>query len=156
MGVFTVMLSLPIVCILDMKYREVPNWIWVAMLIPNIPALWIMYTNGMPVSYLALSLGLVGLYFLIWSKGWIGGADAKFLSVIALIAPISPFSYNPFQITFYICLLIALGMVPFTIYIRNHILGNEQLTMKEKWSYWPRGIPYMIPISFAFVMAVLS
>lgn len=156
MGMFTVLLSLPIVCILDMKYREVPNWIWVAMLIPNIPALWIMYTNGMPISYLALSLGLVGLYFIIWSKGWIGGADAKFLSVIALIIPISPFSYNPFQITFYICLLIVLGMVPFIVYLRNHIKCHEQITMKEKWSYWPRGIPYMIPISFAFVLAVLS
>ena len=141
---------------MDMKYREVPNWVWVVLLIINTPALTILYTNGMPVTYLALSIGLVGLYFILWSHSWIGGADAKFLSVIAFVVPLSPFSYTPFQITFYICLLIVLGMVPVAIYMRNHILGNEQLTLKEKWTYWPRGIPYMIPISIAFMMAMMA
>lgn len=115
------------------------------MLIPNIPALCILYTNGLPLTYLALSIGLIGFYCLMWSKNWIGGADAKFLSAIALIVPLSPFSYYPFQLTFYIALAVVLGCVPFAIYA---------ITRGKSWVEYPRGIPYMIPISIAFVAAV--
>lgn len=120
------------------------------MLIPNIPALCILYLNGLPLSYLVLSIGLIGFYCILWAKDWIGGADAKFLSVIALIVPLSPFSYYPFQLTFYIALAGVLGCVPFVVYARNRYLGNSE----KAWTYYPRGIPYMIPISIAFVLAV--
>jgi Flp pilus assembly protein protease CpaA len=153
-GFITILLAIPLVCILDIKYREVPNWLWFALTLPNIPFLYVMYSEGLPLTYLAISLGLLGVYLALWNLNWIGGADAKFLSVIAIIVPLTPFSYEPFAITFYICLVALLVCVPFAICIRNSIMCKKAITMKERWTYWKGGIPYMIPISIAFLVAV--
>jgi Flp pilus assembly protein protease CpaA len=120
----------------------------------NIPFVYILYTNGLPLTYFMLSLVIIGIYLLLWGMNWIGGADAKFLSTIALITPITPFSYQPFQISFYMWFTIVLGILPLVIYTYNY-LKREQKPIIRMFIEVPRGIPYMIPISTAFVIALI-
>ena len=158
-GFVSVIFFLPLVCLLDSHYREVPNIIWEILIAVNIPALVILYTNGLPYSYLVLSVGLVGLYCLLWGIKSIGGADAKFLSVIAIVTPITPFSYTPFQLIFYFWLIMVFCSLPVVIYAYNRWIAYDTLhpdygTMKYMFTHYPGGIPYMIPISLAFLLAI--
>ena len=152
-GVASIMMSIPLICILDIKYREVPNFIWVYLGIINIPCIAVLYLTGLPYTYIALSIGLVGLYCLMWSREWIGGADAKFLSIIAISTPL-------LQFTFYLWLMIILGILPFVVYVRNKWFDKDLLkpmmTLKSMFTYYPRGIPYTVPISIAFVISSLA
>ena len=146
-GMASIMAAIPLICMLDVKYREVPNIIWVILMLVNVPCVIVLYLNGLPISYAALTIGLVGLYCLMWAKGWIGGADAKFLSVIAIAIPLAQFS-------FYIYLACILGFLPLAVAIRNRLKG-EIKPFFEMFSYYPRGVPYMIPISLAFIITVI-
>ena len=154
-GFVSVTLFLPLVCIMDIRHREVPNIVWFVVLIINIPALGILYTNGLPYSYLVLSIGLIGLYCLLWGIKSIGGADAKFLSVIALVTPITPFSYTPFQLVFYFWLITVFCLLPIAIYAYNKWILKDHGGLRYMFTHFPGGIPYMIPISLAFLAALV-
>jgi Flp pilus assembly protein protease CpaA len=143
MGGFTVLCMIPLLCTLDIKHREVPDKIWLIAAVPNIVALGILYSHGLPVGNLLISLGMATIYLILRKAGMFGGADAKFLIFIALFVIFNPVNFQQayFQLWIYVCLCIA--MLGATIF------------MKSRWYDKTRGFPHMITISAGFIMAML-
>lgn len=164
-GLASVIVAIPLICLLDIKTREIPNIIWVVMVIANLPILGILYTHGLTQAYMGISLAGMGIFCLLWSWKLIGGADAKFLCVIALIVPISPLTYIPFLIVFYDVLAVVAVSTPIVVALSNFWRGyriggnNPENSFRVSWRYmffhYPGGVPYTIPISVAFIIAVL-
>jgi len=165
-GVISCLIYLIPLCYWDVKNRAIPKWAMTPLIIINIPALVILYMNGLPLAYIALSGLLTTLFLVLFYTGCYRGADARFLILISWFCILNPLnssdSTNIFQIIFVIMLAFTsiMWMIYVYFYNRYHIdpLSEHFLkhkTLWEKFNDYPRGSPWMIPIAMAFILTVM-
>jgi Flp pilus assembly protein protease CpaA len=158
-GVISTLLYLIPLCYWDIKYRAVPRYIFAPLILINIPALAILYTNGLPLAYIALSSLLTILFLILFYIGCYRGADARFLILISWFCVLNPLnpadSSNIFQIIFVIMLAFTSVMWMIYVYFYNRENGNKKLSLWQKFNSYPRGSPWMIPIAVAFILTAV-
>ena len=107
-GIISTLIYLIPLCYWDIKNRAIPKWSLVPFVAINIPALTILYTNGLPLGYIALSVLATAFFLFLFSKNCYRGADARFLIFISWFCILNPFnpadSSNIFQVIFVIML----------------------------------------------------
>jgi Flp pilus assembly protein protease CpaA len=135
-GVLTIA-ALPILCLVDLRTRNIPDQYILLYLLAGSPVL-ALYLFGLPYTYLLISLAMCGVWILIRKTGAWGGGDTKFLMVFSLISPLNPL--NLYQQTFQISFLIILGAV---MLMTTVFTGNR------------KDLPMMIPIAVAIVLTML-
>lgn len=158
-GVISTLIYLFPLCYWDIKYRKIPKWTFVPLILVNIPSIIILYMNGLPLAYIALSGLLTGFFIFLFMKNCYRGADARFLILISwfcILNPINPAdSSNIFQIIFVIMLAFTAIMWMICVYFynrRNKVMG---LSLWQKFNNFPRGSPWMLPIAAAFILTVM-
>lgn len=158
-GVITTLVYLIPLCYWDIKYRAIPKWSLTPLIIINVPCLIVMYTNGLPLAYIALSGLSTVLFIFMFAMGCYRGADARFLILISwfcVLNPLNPLdSSNIFQLIFVIMLSFTAIMWMIYVYFYNRKHGNKKLSLREKFNNYPRGSPWMIPIACAFILTVM-
>jgi hypothetical protein len=124
-------------------------------LVLNIPLLVLGYATGIYPSILALvslfGIALwVGLFliFLFWLDKR-PSADFVWLCLITIFMVLNPFTGQPFMQMFTFYLVGMTAATYWAIFLDNLIL-NHVLSLKMK-----NGIPYLIPISCALVLALV-
>ena len=146
-------------CYWDIKYRVVPKWVFIPLILINIPALVILYTNGLPLAYIILSGFSTILFLILFSKNCYRGADARFLILISwfcVLNPINPLdSSNIFQLMFIIFLSATAVFWMIYVYFYNRHIGNKNLSLWQKFNNYPRGSPWMVPIAIAVILTVV-
>ena len=169
-GAGTMLMFLPLMCYLDWKYREVPWWLFFALAIVNVPITFLVYAAGwLPLTHAATSLAICLFAFAVWKlfgAGAFSAADRNLICCIALFFYWSPFNpaldaqYVPFiamvyQLKFLVYLIVVMCVMPLCIFTFNMIAGyNKEYTIWEMVTKVPRGIPMIIPISVAYVIAM--
>lgn len=124
----------------DLKTRRAPNILWLIMGLIGISLLLIQYYYfgfGDQIIYLIfipLILGIVYLFFQL--RLIFGGADAKAIMALAILAPFFPFktlstyplyvSYMPFSWVIFSNSLLIFLFIPFSLFIINIIKKNIQ------------------------------
>lgn len=158
-GVISTLIYLFPLCYWDIKYRKIPRFAFVPLILINIPCLIIMYTNGLPLAYIALSGLLTTLFLILFLKKCYRGADARLLILISwfcILNPINPADIsNIFQIIFVIMLAFTSIMWMIYVYFYNRKVGNKSLNLFQKFNNFPRGSPWVLPIAAAFILTVM-
>ena len=158
-GVISCLIYLIPLCCWDIKNRSIPKWSLIPLMIINIPALIILYTNGLPLAYIALSGLLTTLFIVLFYAGCYRGADARFLILISWFCVLNPLnpadSSNIFQIIFVIMLAFTSIMWMIYVYFYNRRVGNAGLSLWNKFNNYPRGSPWMIPIAVALILTAV-
>lgn len=169
-GAGTTLAFLPLLCLLDLKYREVPYWLFFALAVINLPITFLCYAAGwLPWTHAVSSLMICGFAFAVWKwfgAGAFSAADRNLICCIALFFYWNPFNttldtqYVPFiamlyQVKFLVYLVMVLCILPLCIFAYNmHKGNNKEYTVWEMVTKVPRGIPMIIPISAAYVIAM--
>ena len=158
-GVITTLLYLIPLCYWDIKYRAIPKWSLVPLIAINVPSIIILYTNGLPLAYIALSGLSTVLFVLLFMSGCYRGADARVLILISWFCVLNPLnpadSSNIFQIIFVIMLAFTAIMWMIYVYFYNRSKKIKGLSLWQKFNNYPRGSPWMIPIAVAFILTVV-
>lgn len=139
---------IPVLCYLDWKHRDIgTHALWLPLLAVNIPVLTAGYLTGYYPPILLLLTFTVALAWvmLFYRKG----ADCAWLIMITMFLPVHPVTGIAF-------------LYPFLMYLSIFTFGSfwfvflDNRIQKGKWSFeMDRGIPYLIPISLAFIAAVV-
>ncbi|PNI05543.1 hypothetical protein C1N32_05420 [Vibrio diazotrophicus] len=133
LSIINVLLSIKVMCS-DFKSRMIKNEICILIFINNIILGYVK--NSFPDNFTYVSFYAI-LIIIVWSKGYIGGGDAKLL--ISFL-----FSIESQYIIFAFCFMgIIGGSQLFIISIKNKFI---------KGIYFEHGyqVPYGIPISISF------
>ena len=160
-GVLSILLLLPIIVWNDIRFRKVPNWpMWLLILV-NVPALYILYSNVLPIFYALLSVVMTALFGTLYYFKAFKGGDVKMLILVSWFCPLNPWNPNDtfFQIQFVIYLAASAVMWMIYVYIKNRN-AQDPLTFKgmklwRKFNNYPSGSPWMIPIAIAFVITAV-
>lgn len=136
-GGIVTLATLPILCLVDWRTRNIPDQYILLYLMAGSPVI-ALYLFGLPYTYLLISLVMCGIWILIRKTGAWGGGDTKFLMVFSLICPLNPL--NLYQQTFQISFLVILGAV---------MLMTTVFTGSRK------DLPMMIPIAVAIIFTML-
>lgn len=155
-GIVSFLIFLPILCYMDIRYRRVPRWPLATLIVVNIPAVLILYSNGLPIAFIAISIVITTFYTLMYLVGAFKGGDWKILVLIAWFCILNPFNTldNIFQIQYVIFLSGTSLLWMLYVYINNK-LKNVKGTLWERMNRYPRGSPWMIPVTIAFYLAVI-
>ena len=157
--ILVVLCYTPILCYLDIKYRDIHSHaIWLPALITNIPVFFLLFHTGV-YQWWTVLLSIIGVvfWFLSMRMGIINGADFVFLSLIFLFAVINPISGNLMFLPVMIFLIVWTAASIWYIFLKNKrdatinktpVSVLKALTIKG-------GLPMMIPISLAFISAVV-
>ena len=137
----------PVLCYLDIKYRNiVTHKIWLPLLAVNIPVLAAGYSTGTyPLVMLPLTLMMSFAWFLLLHHR---GADCIWLICITTFAVIYPRTGTNFIQVFVMFLMI------FTAASFWYVWLDNRLRRKVSGFSMENGIPFLVPISCAFVAAV--
>lgn len=90
----------------DVRTRRVPNRLWPPLVAVGVLALALEFADGLPTGFegelallrIAVSVGLVApLGYVFYRIGGFGGADAKAVLALALLFPLYPVYYLPFD-----------------------------------------------------------
>lgn len=158
-GIISTLIYLIPLCYWDIKYRKIPKWSLVPLTIINVPSLIILYTNGLPLAYIAISCLLTAFFIFLFNKSCYRGADARFLILISWFCVLNPLnpadSSNIFQIIFVIMLAFTAIMWMIYVYFYNRRVGNKELSLRNKFNNYPRGSPWMIPIAGAVILTAV-
>jgi len=155
--VMSILAYLPYLCASDIQNRAVPHKSWLPLLAVNLPVLayMMLIPDGYPWYSLAISLVMIGTFYVITRMGIIHGADFVYLAVISLFWVVNPFPWphGLMQIMFYIYLIVVMMLTPMFVLIYNYLQGHRW-NVYRMMSEFPRGIPMIVPISVAFVLSV--
>jgi len=166
-GVVSVLLYLIPLCYLDIQFRRIPNVFLLPLIVGNIVALFVLYTNGLWVGYLIISALLTVFFTAMFLFKAFKGADAKVLILISWFCPVN--MLNPFDNSFEIQHSFQIQFVAFLagvsllwmiyVYFKNRkaidLVTSDKQTLFQKFNNYPRGSPWMIPIAIAFVLTVV-
>lgn len=150
-SVFTLLIYVPLVCYLDIKYREVEPLYWLGLVLVNVPILIVLYTVGVYVWWmLAISLVSVLIYYLLSRMHYIEGADFLYITWVLMFFVYNPVSGHwlmalPFSIFLTTCTGIA-GMWILTYNLVRH--GKISFDLD-------RHVPMMVVISAALILTVM-
>ena len=141
----------PIICYLDWKYRDISDpRLWLPLIAFNIPIIIAGYAIGTYPSILAaISLIAVILWILLVLLDKLEGADFQWLSLISVFIPLNPFTGQPFMLMFSFFLVGMTAVTYFGIFMDN-LMQKHILSLEMK-----RGIPFLIPISCALILALV-
>lgn len=149
---------IPYVCYMDWKYREVPLRTWIPIVAINFIMLYQYLIESPARNYylLALSCGLCIILLVLSAFKAIAGADVIFGSIILITFQYSPlvFPREFFPLDFFWNLCLTTVYLPVLIYFYNLRKGNKY-SIVNMFTKFPRGIPFMIPISFAFIATII-
>jgi len=153
----TTLLMLPIVCHLDLKYREIPDIYMLVFFFVNIPFTFSGYLTGIYTwESLVVSFLPCILYLVMARRDYIHGDDFIFLTIISIICIQNPLHPNQggMGVTM---LLNFIAMMFWTLpinFIHNIYLGRRG-TLYKMFTYTEKGIPMMLPIAAAFILTVV-
>jgi Flp pilus assembly protein protease CpaA len=153
---YSILLYIVPLCYLDLKYREVNNWYWLPLVLVNAPVTAYMYWYGWyPWYCLLTSIIITGIFAVMVLIDFLNGADFLFLLFITFFWIINP---NPWphgiQLQFYFYLLTAMAItaiITFSLNCRAKRYGS----WIEMINNYPRGVPFMLSISLAFILSYL-
>jgi len=157
--VILVLLYIPCVCYSDWKTRTF-NFIYFLPL-----AVWgifttILYLEESPARnfwLMGLTVVMCCIVLAVAIIRGIGGADFWFASFIMVFLQFNPF-VTPrlfFPLDFFLVLLAVMGCLPLVIYAYNCLEYNPPKTFVGKLTYFPDGVPFVLPISFAFLTTLI-
>ena len=159
MAVF--LLYIPVLCYLDLRYREVEPRYWWPLLIVCIPITGSMYLSDQyPWFSLLISIVMCGIFYAVFRFGYLEGADFLFLCFISAFWVVNPnpWPHGLMQVIFYIYLIVAMLITAGYIMVYNINRGylvRSIPDMVRLFSDYPNGFPFMLPISLAFVLSVV-
>jgi uncharacterized membrane protein YGL010W len=141
----------PLLCYLDWKYRDIiTHSLWVPLVVINVPVLLAGYATGLyPPDLAAISTIAVILWFILMRKGILPGADFVWLSMISVFMVVNPFTSQPFMLMFSFFLVGMTAATFWGIFVDNLIRKHTMSIRIEN------GLPYLIPISCALVLALV-
>lgn len=155
---FLVLLAyVPVVCYLDIKYREVHPYLWIPMVIVCTPIISYMLASGYyPWYTLMISFVMIVVFKAAMMKHYIEGADFLYLSLISLYWVVTPVGWvhGLMQVQFYIYLLFV-SFITATVILAYNYLSDNRWDIAMMMSEYKNGIPYMVPISAAFLLSVV-
>jgi hypothetical protein len=137
----------PVLCYLDWKYRDIgTHKLWLPLLAINIPVIAAGYLTGYyPPILLILTTVLSFAWFLLFHTK---GADCVWLICITMFAVVHPVSGIAFIYPFLMYLVVFTAASIWWVVLDNRI-------RKGAWKFEiANGVPYLIPISLAFITAV--
>jgi hypothetical protein len=150
---------IPLVCYFDVKVRMFKLVWFLPLIITGVItlAMYVLESPDRNFYLLGLSIILCGVLFAISWIGGIGGADFFFASFIILFVQYNPLHFPRifFALDFFWTLLLVTITLPIIIYFHNVLEYNPPKTLIGMFTYYPRGIPFMLPISFAFIATLL-
>lgn len=146
--VVSLLAYVPIVCYLDLKYREIDHLYWLPLVLVNIPTMALMFSLDNYLLYVP-ALVAIFVWFTAMRFGYFEGADFLYLTWISLFLIYNPLSSHwlmvlPFTIFLVACLFICAVWV-----LMYNIFTYRKVTMKYI------EFPMMLPISAALVLTVL-
>jgi hypothetical protein len=159
--VILILLYIPCVCYSDWKTSpRTFNFLYFLPL-----AVWggfttILYLSDSPVRNLwlmMLTLIMCCIILVPALLGGIGGGDFWFATFIMVFLQFNPF-VTPrlfFPLDFFLVLIATMGCLPLVVYAYNLLEYQPPKTLYGKFFQFPDGIPFMIPISFAFLVALI-
>lgn len=145
----SLLLYIPLVCLLDLKYREIEHWYWLPLVLVNIPVVVMLLQDGNYMLFIP-SLVAIFVWFTAMRFHFVEGADFLYLTWISLFFIYNPLSGHwlmvlPFTIFLLSCLLITAGWI--LIY---NLVTRGELTLR-----FNKEIPMMFPISAALILTVV-
>ena len=150
---------IPFVCISDLRTRTFDfNYFWPLIIIGGANlAMYLLESPTRNYWLLALSLILCAILLTASMIGGIGGADFFFASFIMLFVQYNPFKFPRvfFALDFFWTLMLVSICLPIIIYAYNCVEYNPPTTFIGKLTHCPRGVPFMLVISFAFVATLV-
>ena len=146
-SVISILIYVPFVCYLDWKHRDIgTHKLWLPLLAINIPVVSAGYLTGLySPTMLLLTLAFSIAWFLLLKHR---GADCVWLICITMFAVINPRTGMNFIQPFVMYLIIFTAATFWGIWIDNRFHHIKGL-------YVENGIPFLIPISLAFIAAVV-
>jgi len=147
-SIISLLIYTPIVCYLDWKYRDIgTHKLWLPLLAINIPVVSAGYLTGFyNPTLLILTIIFSIAWFLLFYRS---GADCVWLICITMFAVINPRTGMNFIQGFLMYLLIFTAATFWGIWLDNRFQKHINSFQMEN------GIPFLIPISAAFIMAVV-
>ena len=138
----------PVLCYLDYKHRDIgTHKLWLPLLAINIPVVSAGYLTGLyPPIFLALTISFSLAWFALLHHR---GADCVWLICITMFAVINPRTGMNFIQGFLMYLIIFTAATFWGIRLDNRFRRHVNNFGMEN------GIPFLIPISLAFVAAVV-
>lgn len=153
-----ILIYIPVLCYLDVRYREVNPILWAPMLLICGGITAYLYLTGFyPWYSLVISLVMCLIFHLVFRSGYIEGADYLFLCGISMfwvMTPVGGYAHGLMQLLFYPYLIAAMAITALLVFAYN-LLKGSRLDIVTMMSYYPGGVPFMLPISAAFVMSVV-
>ena len=183
-GVISILVLLPVIIWNDIKYRTIPPWtLWILIGL-NMPAIYVLYSEGLPLFYIMLSIIMTALFAVLYKMGALKGGDFKILTIISWFCPLNPLNPNDtfFQIQFVIFLSAVAILWMIYVYFKNRkldpsiikeatlrlLFSNNRhhgkcieplvmsnLSLWEKFNNYPRGSPWVVPIAVAFIITAV-
>jgi hypothetical protein len=168
-GTVCLMIFIPYMIYTDIKYRTVSHELFYFIAVANIvPSFSLYWFNVLSWWNLCISLGISAVVFTIWKlhgSGAFSAADRNLLIAIAFL-----FTWIPWQVempwTFHnitasllLCKFIAYFamvcmFIPGILFAYNFIQGRRN-SIIEMLTYYPRGVPFIVPIAAAFYLTVI-
>ena len=147
----------PVLCYLDWRYRDIlSHTIWIPLLITNIPIVLTGYATGVYpvslayVSFIGAILWMVlGTVTSIILKRPNLNADFFYLGLISLFMILNPITGQPFMLGFSFYLV---GMTAASYW---YVFADNLIRKHEISFHMDTGLPYLIPISCALVLALV-
>lgn len=149
--VITLLAYIPMMCWLDLKYREIEYGWWTLLVLVNLPVLVLFYFTGVYEWWMfALSIVAVAIYYGAMLLHYIEGADFMYIMFIMLFFIYNPVSGHwlmalPFTIFFATCT----GIAGIWIGIWNTIQGKGFVFD------FNGNVPMMLPLSAALILTVM-
>jgi hypothetical protein len=157
--VLLITLYIPCVCYSDWKTRAF-EFLYFAPLIVWGLFTTILYLLDSPIRnfwLMGLTLVMCGILLGVAIIGGIGGADFWFASFIMVFLQFNPFLSIRifFPLDFFLVLLAVSGCLPLVTYAYNLLEYNAPKGFFERLFKFPGGMPFMLPISFAFLTTLI-
>jgi Flp pilus assembly protein protease CpaA len=148
---------IPVLCYLDIRYRQIDHKIWILLFLIGTPITAYLYTSQMyPVISLIISLIMAAIFYFAYLHNYLQGADFMYLFWITMFWVVNPFPvpHGLMQIIFYLYLMIVMILTAPVILVYNYLKGHRW-GLVDMMSSFQGGIPFIIPISVAFVLSVM-
>jgi len=155
--VFMIAVYIPCVIYMDIMYREFYPEQWVYLWFAGGSITTYLYLTGVyPWYSFVISMVMCIIFYFVMQLGFLEGADLLFLCTISLVWVVNPYPYphGLMQIPFYIYFAFTTILSMMYVFFYNLYKGNRW-DITSMMSQYPRGFPYMITISAAFILSLV-
>jgi hypothetical protein len=153
----TILCAIPVFCYHDLKSRQVPILNQIVLAAVNLPLFIYFYLTGIYTwEAAAVSVLPCIIYYILMRFGYIQGDDMLFLWIVSIFCvqnPIHP-DQGGMAVTVMLYLIGVMVWALLANFIRNVYVGRKDSIIKM-FRYVDRGFPLILPISAAFILAVI-